>query len=662
MSDLSLIITADGSRLRKDVAEDIAAVNKLGATVTSTSAAAANAEHGLAAATGQSSTALRELGSAATKAGEDTEALRQGFDADIIALQKLGKAVDVTNKDMVAEFRASVTAQRELMMTTGASASQFVKLDAAVSGVSRGVKATSEEVTTLSPKLRAGANALNVVAFAASGAGGSAQGAVTAVGALAEAIAATSKEARLAAAATGIGAVAVVIGIIVSLVMSFQEKAKELRATFKGLTQDLTEVNAQLRDDELGAKRAAIVRAGEEEILQLKEKISNKNDLAKATQLVYDKMAKQIALATRDKSREVAEATLTLQKEAARTAEQRYNAELRLIELERTKAVRAGVDPNEAAAAAAQKIRDLGKPTEDSIRRLKADIFATNAQLLGVEAQRKAALDQTYADELEGLKDMTLKEGERAKLTEQYYLKRKAGLAILAEEIRLVRERATIDVGLAAVGFDEVSKHHDARLAQIKAERDAAIKSGVDVATAEAAALQSRMALQAELRSNLMSDLKALEDATISSKNREIQAIGMAARTARRLELGYKGAENAVDSIKEAGKALGYAASGDFGAAALSGMSSVKHAAAAALAFKEAGGGGGGGDAGGGGGGGGGGPRESTRLGAGGEGQKDSLKIEIVYVQKDSEGRETARVRQQIQRLDDRNQPIRMSV
>ncbi|HET7584649.1 MAG TPA: hypothetical protein VFK13_07075 [Gemmatimonadaceae bacterium] len=112
-------------------------------------------------------------------------------------------------------------------------------------------------------------------------------------------------------------------------------------------------------------------------------------------------------------------------------------------------------------------------------------------------------------------------------------------------------------------------------------------------------------------------------------------------------------------------KARWFDAHRDSGVGTLHLAASGAYFSAAAFGFAQAGGGGG---ASGSGGAGRGGntadlsPRESSRLGAG-QGVSDApIKIEFVYIERDRSGKETARIRRDIQRLDDRNQPIRLAL
>ncbi len=116
--------------------------------------------------------------------------------------------------------------------------------------------------------------------------------------------------------------------------------------------------------------------------------------------------------------------------------------------------------------------------------------------------------------------------------------------------------------------------------------------------------------------------------------------------------------------IEQAQKAIGALADFNFPQAAL-------HAAAAAGFFTGAnkvaslggiGGGGGGGSGGGGSGSGGNTGNVSPGTAVGAAAQSQPLKIEIVVLQKDADGRQIAQIRQKVQRLIDKSQPIRMTL
>jgi hypothetical protein len=82
--------------------------------------------------------------------------------------------------------------------------------------------------------------------------------------------------------------------------------------------------------------------------------------------------------------------------------------------------------------------------------------------------------------------------------------------------------------------------------------------------------------------------------------------------------------------------------------------------AGAALVGSIGGVGGGGGGGASGGGGGGGASNSATSLGASGGGAASPLQIQLILVTQDQNGRETSRTAQQIQRLNDRNVPIKI--
>lgn len=115
-------------------------------------------------------------------------------------------------------------------------------------------------------------------------------------------------------------------------------------------------------------------------------------------------------------------------------------------------------------------------------------------------------------------------------------------------------------------------------------------------------------------------------------------------------------------AVKEFATAAAHGFFGDYGGAAKHAAAGAAYVAGAHAVAAIAGGGGG--SAGGGGGGGGGGAGSGTGIGLGARGgvADQLLKIEIVNVTRDQTGREVARTNQMIQRLNDLNMPIRVTL
>jgi hypothetical protein len=597
--------------------------------------------------------------------GDGTE-LRADIDSDIKALQKFASVVDTSNATAVRAFRESAVAQRQLMQELGATDLQMATLDATTRKFEASVQRATEKasrIDQISPKARTGASALTMLAYSAAGAGGSTQGATIAAGTLADTVASLSKNARAAAAASGIGALATMLGTLITLAIEAKKALKEipegvLTDMQKKHIEDLKSVAAVERDLAIARQRAVALRDAtgkhDQDALQASVNANAKVEAltAKLLELKHAQLGQE---------RDIAEA----QAAGAKSAEERYRAQVRLIELQRQIAIRDNnTPPSVANAVAARSTENLLRPAIEKAYQLRNEAVLAFSQLGNdIDAKRKAILIG-YEQEKRALDEMTLTEAKREDILDAIEDKRRAALALLEKQQALVN--ATAKAQLAA-GSDDFITSYQGRLALIEQEKQAQIKAGVEVATAEAVSLQQRAALRKEIMQGTISDLQTIEDATSKSASAQTRAIGSAAKTIRKLEIGAEGAKAAVKSVHEAAEAIASAAHGDFAGAALHGAASIKFAAAAALAAKESLGGGGGGGGGGGASAGGStanAQRESSRLGAslGSARGQDTIKIEFVYVQKDQSGREVARTRQMIDRLEQRNQPIRMGL
>lgn len=194
---------------------------------------------------------------------------------------------------------------------------------------------------------------------------------------------------------------------------------------------------------------------------------------------------------------------------------------------------------------------------------------------------------------------------ETNRLTDAYLLQKQ--LLEQMHEIQTRRLRAQNDVdatGGGLFGPGDAMEQHEARLKMIEEERLAAIKAGQDKVEANRKAQNDIRKEAGGMVSQSRRDYKTIEDVLVASKSRQIHAIGEAARTIRKLEIGAEGAHSAVLALKEGAAALASFAHGDFLGGGMHLASAAQFAAAAALAGQESLGGGGASSGGGGGGGG----------------------------------------------------------
>jgi len=158
----------------------------------------------------------------------------------------------------------------------------------------------------------------------------------------------------------------------------------------------------------------------------------------------------------------------------------------------------------------------------------------------------------------------------------------------------------------------------------------------------------------------------ALEDAIGAGLDTLITGRGNALQAIKRAAAEPIVAELRMTAIRDAAKAASFAASFNFPAAGIALASATKNALGAVAVARIGGIGGGGGD-GPSAGVGGGDPSFGRGASLSGEGLNGGrgdrpMKIEMVIVTRTPDGRELSRTRQQIQRLNDRNQPIRVTL
>lgn len=198
--------------------------------------------------------------------------VKNAFDADIVALTQYGRTIDVTNQKSVAAFKESVAAQRQLMVEAKATTEQFRALDAVMAQIGQRSKATrgagvivdprtGAEYDKLSPKIRTAANAASTMAFAATSAQMGMGGAAIAAGTMATSLATLTTSARIAAGATGIGAIVVVGVTLLSLFKRLEAQTSSLDASFDRILKKVGEESPEIALRIAQANRARAVQA-----------------------------------------------------------------------------------------------------------------------------------------------------------------------------------------------------------------------------------------------------------------------------------------------------------------------------------------------------------------------------------------------------------------
>lgn len=205
---------------------------------------------------------------------------------------------------------------------------------------------------------------------------------------------------------------------------------------------------------------------------------------------------------------------------------------------------------------------------------------------------------RTYTDQLYTLQrsgktaeDIT---AEADRLTQTYTLQ--VDLLKQMHDLQTSKLKAQNNVDTANTsmfGPGDAAEQHKARLDQIEEQRLAALKGNEDVNEVNRRAANERAAEQRRMVDQTRKDYQTIEDVLIASKSRQVKAIGHAAQTIRRLEIGAEAAHSAVLALKAGGQALAALGAGNFAGAAEYFAAAVQFGAAAALGGQESLGGGG---------------------------------------------------------------------
>lgn len=249
-----------------------------------------------------------------------------------------------------------------------------------------------------------------------------------------------------------------------------------------------------------------------------------------------------------------------------------------------------------AQERAAQRVIDARFDIQARTAAVVMETQLQRAQKTTIDQQRLAA-DTAYQKESDANKRSGLAAADRERQEERIFALYQAQIALIDAIAERTQRMAHAD---RLANSSDVTERFRGRMEQIEEEKKAQVSAGVSKAEAEATAAQKQRQLKSQLFHEELANLKTIEDATLSSHNRTVRAVGLAANTLRRLQIGAEASLALVESARAFAKVPGYLASGAIGSAALSAASGVQLAAAAALGFRESLGGGGGGAAGGG--------------------------------------------------------------
>lgn len=554
-------------------------------------------------------TAVRkELGDLGVGAQQAGVAIAAGADAGIREIEKLSRTIDVNSKRDVAAFKQSAQGVRELAQAAGIAPTEVQKLSTAEAVLEARLKAANQEaraqaaqitglgvrMEVMSPKVRTAANAMSTLSFSAAGftAGGTA--AIMAAGNLATSLAMLSSSARLAAGATGIGAIAIVLGTVIGLMRTTKAEAADMSGTL-----DL------IRSIGSGAEAAAVSRTIDQQLADARKKLTefDRETASRGSIPVSGDVvgaAKQpMDVLTVRKERALIESEVLGLTKASADAYKNY------VDTLGQAGQRAGEKWTSEAKAQAERLKHQREADAERAIALQIQLTDQMVDITLSGQNRQEALANHQAE-----KEFQQREREIQKLDVSE--NEKTQLLDAAYRIRIRKQEDNHATQLAleegyrrgnrmlAAQTGTVSDRFASRMEEIEAEAAEDLKRSNNAVDVEQNKQLKIRKLQRDALTGTIRDLKTIEDATINSKNRQIRAIGIAAQTLRRLEVGAEAARALVESARAFGKVPGYLAAHQYGSAALSAASGVQLAAAAALGFREAGTGGGGSGGGGG--------------------------------------------------------------
>lgn len=587
---------------------------------------------------------------------------------NIGAYAKRGELIDRNSVEALNAYRAEGEALKALLRDMGATEAQLKSIGTAIgkveqqAGAAAAARANAAANPQLGPALppggivpslpnpkvvndelkkvpgsaRTAANALAMLSNAAINGQGSAQGMMVAVGGLTTGLAALSTSARVAASATGIGALITLAATVGYALYKMGDQAKASKTEIERLNAYSAETIGTFVDDmrkendrlmgEVGKRRSIIdmltnTKANDPgtgywgtQINQIRDLLGYSDEatrkLAKNREILEAATHKAVELESRERIRLI-------------TQRDQIEATIRANELELAGAnLRAGITGTlEHANRLELEGAQLRNGTLNTYRQQQIEL----ATSLNIEKDRIKEMFK-YRDEHGHIVGLTQEqEAEQTKLlhlADELTAAKRAQLAVELELTDAAFRRQT-DITAAAVGLggNDVKAQMDAKEAQIRAEGELDIAHGRNRIDVERSVQAKIVELRRATMKAAADDAKTIVGVLLESGSRQVKAIGHAADAVRRVQIGAQAAHAAVESAIEFGKAIGSAASFDFRGAALHAASGLALAKAAALGAKESLGGGGAGASGGSGGGGGADPNGAFRPRTGTEGQ-----------------------------------------
>lgn len=515
---------------------------------------------------------------------------------NIGAFVRRGEAIDKNSLSALAAYRAEGDALAANMASMGATEKQLNQIGAAITKLEQqagGLRnigpvlgpalppggiipaGTEEQLRRVPGSARTAANALSLLGNAALYGTGSVNGMIVASGGLATGLAALSKSATVAAAASGIGAIVTIAALAATALYRMGDAAKVSQTQVDAL-KNFTAANVQTNLAGIRAARdqaqADALKAADAGWLERFNKMTAANLMTEEGRRVaagggvdFSKMEKANQL-TEEATKITLEKLRAERLRVLALADQaRYQERSNALEIIGAKATEGSLDTFQRRR---QEIITQAKIEDDQQR--KQFEFRNEAGVLihtNVDAMNRLIAQHRI------LTDIQLHE-----LTQ-------------AEQLANAAYKRTVATAVAAAG-DSAADRYAAKLDEINANADLDLKAGHDAVEVERNKQAQIRALRKDTWRQAGEDAKSLTNVLIDSGSKQVRAVGHAAETIRRVVIGAQAAHAAVEAAIEGGKAIGSLAAFDFRGAALHGAAALELAKAAALGAQESLGGG----------------------------------------------------------------------
>jgi hypothetical protein len=360
------------------------------------------------------------------RAGGSVQRLATDVNVAIGAFIRLGKIIDLSSQEAVSAYREEGDALAANLARLGATDTELNKIGASVAKVEQNYGAfnlkLNENVSTqdkVPVTARRGANAMATLAFGLEAGGTSARSAAIAIGSAVSATAAFADSAKVAAAATGIGALVTVLAVVIGLFYELNHEAEVTKSTLGDIGQ-LSTKQLRILHETNEANLAFSQNQAEAIARQVEQEAQSLNPIenviaafhtwrARKTQAHYkdlialrEELTKRLVEQEKDEARQLEEQGRKETDAANRLATDRVNGPAAARELA------AKQERDDALRELAKKVAsdsDIAKAREGILRQYTENVFAIERD----RTQKIADLDRQYSDQVIAANDKLYK-------------------------------------------------------------------------------------------------------------------------------------------------------------------------------------------------------------------------------------------------------------